>query len=287
VQLVGGAERRHPTLGDDAAAVGEFRDFRDVVRDHHAGDPERLVDLADEAHGRAQGDGVETGKGFVVEHDERIERHGPGHGHAPVHAARQLARIHGGCAAQSDGLQLEQHQAPDEGFGQLGVFPQRQRHVVETGQIGKERAVLQQHADVAAQVIQFGAAQLVHFGVADPHPARVGAELPRDQLEHRGLAAAARPHHRGDLAGGNRQREVGQHGAIAAPERDTVEADGRLRHRRCGFGKRIGHGLSARLGLFRRNCPGDRGGRSCGIQRSLGPSMSAGSTRRSKVSASR
>ena len=54
-------------------------------------------------------------------------------------------------AAQSDGLELHQHQAAQHGLRQARMFAHRESHVLEDIQVSEQRAVLEQHAHAPAQ----------------------------------------------------------------------------------------------------------------------------------------
>jgi hypothetical protein len=101
--------------------------------------------------------------------------------------------------AQADRVELEQHQVADQLFGQVGVLAQREGDVVEHGQVGEQRAELEQHAHLAAQAVQAVGVELVHHFAADRHFALLRADLAADQAQHGGLAAAGTTHDGDDL----------------------------------------------------------------------------------------
>ena len=84
--------------------------------------------------------------------------------------------------------------------GQLGVLAQREGHVLEHRQVGEERAELEQHAHAPAQRVEAVGVELVHDLAGDAHRARARAQLPADEAQQRGLAAAAAAHDRDHLA---------------------------------------------------------------------------------------
>ena len=106
----------------------------------------------------------------------------------------EFTREHLGRAAQPDGLQLEQHNPANQGFGQIRVFAQWQSDIVETGQIGEQGTVLQQHADILAHAIQRPAGQGVDRFSVDHDLSLVRSQLPGNQTHDGGLAGTAGTH---------------------------------------------------------------------------------------------
>ena len=98
---------------------------------------------------------VESGERFVVQHQFGVERNGARQSHASRHAARQFGGHQFFYAAQADGVQLQQHQIADDGFGQFGQLAHREGDVVVYRQIGKQCTMLEQHAHAAAVFVEF------------------------------------------------------------------------------------------------------------------------------------
>ena len=109
--------------------------------------------LETDGGGDAHRDRVEAGERLVVHDQFRIERGGADHGHAARHAAGNLTRFQLGGIAQTDRVELHQHQVADQLFRQIGMLAQGKRDVVKHGQIGEQRAELEQHAHFAAQTV--------------------------------------------------------------------------------------------------------------------------------------
>ena len=103
-------------------------------------------------------------------------------------------------AAQTHGLQFCQHQLPNQPLGQIGMFTQWERDVLEHAQVGEQRAVLKQHSHPAPQHIKLRARQGEHVLARDFDLAAVGHDLAGDQAQQRRLAGAAGAHDRGDFA---------------------------------------------------------------------------------------
>ena len=83
--------------------------------------------------------------------------------------------------AQTNRMQLHQHEIPDHRLGQIGVLPQREGDIFEDGHVGKERAELEEKPHAAPQRIELA---LVHVGhQPTPHLdlASLRPQLPGDE----------------------------------------------------------------------------------------------------------
>ena len=149
------------------------------MRHHDAGQPERIVQAADQAQDDAERNRIETDEGLIVDEDLRIHDDRARERHAARHAAGKLRGHERRRAAQAHRLQLGEHDQTDQPLRQIGVLAQRKGDVLEDAQVREERAVLEQHAHALAQRIQ---------GIA-AHGAHV---LPGDEQRAAESAAAAR-----------------------------------------------------------------------------------------------
>ena len=231
--------------------VRDRGDLLDVVGDHDAGEPERVVELADEGHEHAGRDRVLAGQRLVVEDDLRIERDGPGERDAARHPPRQLARPQAAGVAEPHRLELEQRHVADRLLGQPGMLTERERDVVVDVEVGEEGAGLEQDPHPPAQRVEAGAREAVHVLAADQHAPAVRPELSPDELEQGRLAGPARTEHGGDLAPRHRHVEGIEDGARPAEEGQAFDRDqglgrgGRRTARRAG--RRLsGHEPTAR-----------------------------------------
>jgi hypothetical protein len=89
----------------------------------------------------------------------------------------------------------------------------------------EERAVLEEHADVAPQLQQFLFAQAGHALAGHPHIALVGEEQSDDVSQQHALAGAGWAHHDRDLAGGDLAADAVQHLVALEGLVDVVDLD--------------------------------------------------------------
>lgn len=134
---------QHLTITDYIQIVGNARGFGQVVGDHDTGDSQCIVEQADQAHQHAHGDRVLPHEWLVIHEDLWVEGNGPRQGDTALHATGQLVRHQVDGAAKAYGLQLQQHDVTNHFIGQLGVHPQREGHVFEHIEVGKQRAALE------------------------------------------------------------------------------------------------------------------------------------------------
>ena len=182
---------------------------------HDAGEPEHIVQAADEPQDDAHRDRIETDEGLVVNQDLRIHDNGARQGDAPDHAAGQFVGVEEGRAAQSHRLQLGQYQLANEPFRQIRVLAQREGDILEHAQIGEQGAVLKQHAHSPAQLIQLGAPQLRKILPRHLDRAARCRHLAGDQAQQSRLAGAARSHDGGNLAARDFHIQPGKYRAAA------------------------------------------------------------------------
>jgi hypothetical protein len=186
--------RHHSSVREEVEVVDDGERLVDVVGDHDRGGVERIVQIADEIAGHRERDRVEPGERLVVHDERRVERDRARERHAPLHAAGELLRHQIGRAAQSHRLELHQHQVADERFRQLRALAHREGDVVERGEIGKERAELEQHAHLAPQLVELARPGATDRPAEHPDLALRRPQRPADQPQQRRFAAAAAAH---------------------------------------------------------------------------------------------
>ena len=92
--------------------------------------------------------------------------------------------------------------------------------VRERGAIGKERVVLEHHADTALVHGERG-----HVAIAEPHTAGLGRDEPREHAKQRRLAAARGAQQREELAAGNLEVQILEERCALIALGDVLEAD--------------------------------------------------------------
>ena len=97
---------------------------------------------------------VEAGVGLVEEHDLGFEHQRSGESRALAHAAGDLSRELALGALQPDQLEHVHHDGADLTLGPSGVFAQWERDVVVEVHRPEKRAVLEENAEEAADVVQ-------------------------------------------------------------------------------------------------------------------------------------
>ena len=132
---------------------------------------------------------------LVQQQDARLDRQGPGQGHALALAARDL--VDPALGEMGDAHQLKHPPDPRVALGP-GDAAQAQAvaDIASHGHVGKQGVGLEHHADAAALD-----RQRRHILVVEPDaPAGVRPLQPRDQAQQGGLAAARRAEHGQPLA---------------------------------------------------------------------------------------
>ena len=179
--------------------------------DHDARDLQIALQLDDELVDHLGPDGVETGRGLVVEKHLRPQDDRPGQGDPLALASREL----GGHLVGGAGHLHQPQQLPDPLVAlpprQIRVLHERERHVVVDGHGVEERAVLEEKPELAADRSEAGLPERVDSRVLEPHLPAIGSQEADEVLEHDGLAATARAQHHGGLAGGEVERDVAKH----------------------------------------------------------------------------
>ncbi len=195
--------------------------------DEEHGQPQRFLQGLDQAVEGGRADRVQPGGGFVQEQQRRVQRQRPGQAGALAHAAGQLrGQLVDGLARQPGQLDLEQGQFVAEGFGQVRVvFLQRHLHVLAHGQRGEQRAILEQHAGVALDLLARGAVVTARVQAEDLDLPGLGNLQPQDGAHQHRLAAARAADHAEDLAAAHVQVQAVVHGLFAEAVDQAADLD--------------------------------------------------------------
>src|SRR4051794_9854594 len=162
------------------------------------------VDPVDQLHDPDRGLGVEVAGGLVAEQERRVVDERAGDRYALLLTARELVGVAVQLGAQADQAQDVRHLAADRLAG-LADHLERVGDVRVDRAVGQQLVVLEDHADVAAQVGQPLRGDLVQVTARDADDARGGLELLHQQADAGGLAAARRPHEEDELAAADLQ----------------------------------------------------------------------------------
>ena len=93
-------------------------------------------------------------------------------------------------------------------LGQLGVFAQREGNIVVDVHRAEQRAVLEQHAEQLAYLVEASLRQLGEVLVVDPDRSAIRLEQPDQGLEEDRLAGTGRSKQDRYLAGGKREGHI-------------------------------------------------------------------------------
>ena len=210
LERLGRVERDDLALVHDRDAIAELG-LVHVVRGHEDRDLLALLQLGDVAPDRAARLRVEADRRLVEEEHARRVQEAARDLQAPAHAAGEGHHRRVAALPQPDHLEHLAHAVGDErgvDAVELGV----QAQVLLGGQVAVERRVLEDEADVAADVVA-----LAHDVVAgDARAARGRARERAEHVDRRRLAGAVGAEEPEDLAGGDLE-------AHAAHRLDLVE----------------------------------------------------------------
>ena len=229
VQLVGRAHLLQPPRPQHGDPVAQLEGLVLLVGHEHRGDADAMDEIADLAPGPLPQRGIEIRERLVQQQHARLRRQRPGERHALLLAAGELAD-----APALEAGEVHQRERPrDPALQLLPAEPERletEGDVLADVEMGKERVVLEHHAEPPGHRIGPG-----HVLAVDQDPAGVGRLESRQQPERRGLAAAAGPQQREDLASLERERDaVHRHGAVE-PLGQPVEAEEGTHCSGCSF----------------------------------------------------
>ena len=224
-QFIGCALGHDTAIGNHGHLVGYAEGFVQVMGNDHAGQAQGVIQITDQPGGHAQRDRVQAREGFVVKHQIRVQRDRPRQGHAPRHAARHLGRHQVARATQAHGIELHQDQITDHRLRQPGVLAQGEGHVFENRQIGEQGAELEQHAHAAAHGVELIKIKPRQILAIEQDLACYRTNLPAEQAQHRGLAAARGTDEGQYLAARDAQVHLFQNHALAIAAADLAQFD--------------------------------------------------------------
>ena len=169
-----------------------------VVRGHHHGRP-RPVDAVEQLHDALARLRVEVPRGLVGQQDERAVDEGAGHRHPLLLSARELAGQVVPLVGQSDQVQHLGHLVGHDVAGPADDL-EGEGHVLEHGLVGQQAEVLEDAADVAAQVGHPPLRQLHDVAAGLEDLPRVGELLAQQEPDEGRLAGAGRADEEDELA---------------------------------------------------------------------------------------
>ena len=173
------------------------------------------VDPVEQLHDPDRGDRVEVSARLVGQQQRRMVDEGAGHGDALLLTAGELVGVAVELGREADQAQRLRHLLAD--FGAAGAdHLQGVSDVVVDGAIGQELEVLEDGADVAAQLRDLLLRQLADVAAGDLHRALGRGQLADQQLEQRRLAAAGRAYNGNELARADSDRRVLDRGVAIA-----------------------------------------------------------------------
>jgi hypothetical protein len=189
-------------VGHHGDAIGQTQRLFLIVRDDHRCGASRTQDGAHlDPQARAQA-GVQVGERLVEQHDARRGRQGAGQRNALLLTAGELVRVAAGLGCHAD-------QVERRGGASIAVraVVDAVVHVAGDGQVRKKRALLEHHADPSSLGRRPASAAGDRLA-ADAHHPGLGSLEAGDGPQEAGLAAAARPDQRRDLAVRDGERQV-------------------------------------------------------------------------------
>ena len=204
-QLARRCALRDDAVDHDRDAVGDLEGFLAVVGHDHAALAQRPLQLPELPPQRQAEMLVERGEGLVHQQQHGLRRQRPRQGHALPLAAREGRRQPVG-----ERLQLDQRQQfLGAGIGHRGLLAPRERteaDVLAHRQVGEQRVMLEDHADVALL-----RRQRLHLLPAHRERAGIESLQPGDRAQQRRLSAARGAQQRDHLAARQRQVDAAQH----------------------------------------------------------------------------
>ena len=224
-QLLARAEHRQVAVVEQADVVGHRAGRVDVVGDDEEGRVDLRVEVDDELVEERRAHRVEAGVGLVEEHDLGVEHEGAGQPGTLAHAAGDLAGQLVLGAEEADEVHLLHDDVADLGLRLPRVLAQREGDVVVEVHRAEHGAVLEQHAEELADLVEVALGAARDVGALDEDRALVGLEQADERLEEDRLAGARRTEHHADLAGRDRQGHVAPDQLLAEGLGEVVDLD--------------------------------------------------------------
>ena len=187
--------------------------------DEDGGDADAALNLPQlDLHFLAQ-PAVERAEGLVEQQHLGLGDQSAGQGNALLLAARQLARLALLEPRQPDQGQHVAH-PPGDLARRRAAHREAEGDVVEHGHVGKQRVVLEHHADAAT-----AHRDVLHRYPADGDFAAVGLDKAGDGAQQGGLAAAAGAQQRTERAVGEVEGDAIERRGLAVALGDAVDLD--------------------------------------------------------------
>ena len=127
-------------------------------------------------------------------------------------------------------MQLGEHELTQHALGKPRMFAHRKGDVFKHAEIGKQGAVLEQHAHPPPQRIQLALAKVVDVLPKNLDLTPIGTDLPRDESQQCRLARSARPHDRGHTTLTHFEIDPVKNWSTARAIMQSADLDDRLCH---------------------------------------------------------
>lgn len=219
---------QHPPLAEKSDAVGNAPQRIEIVGDDQHRQPESGAQFEHQLVKSGGTERIEAGGRLVEQQQLGIERQRPRHRRPLDHAAGELVRqFVGGIGRQAGERDLQPCQLIDQPRRQRRVLLQRQGDVLAHAERGKQRPLLEHHAEAPAQRVELGGGGGAGIDAEQPHAAGLRAVEQRNDAQQRALAAAAAADQPDDLAAADLQRQILVHALRAEARGDAAERDRR------------------------------------------------------------
>ena len=126
--------------------------------------------------------------------------------------------------AQAHGLQLHQHDVPNERLGQRSVFAQGERYIVKNRKVCKQGTKLKKHTHAPARFVQSTLLHSADVLAIKKYPAALGPDLSADQAQQGSFSAAAGTHQRRHFTARHAKTSAIQNQAFVVGEAQIVNA---------------------------------------------------------------
>ena len=186
---------------------------------------ELLVEVDDQLVEERGSHRVETGVGLVEQHDLGIEDESPSETGPLLHSSGDLAGqlLLGPCRPTISSFSSTMSRISFSLL--LRVLAKREGDVVVDVHRSEESPVLEQHAELAADLVELFLAQGGDVLVVDPDLAVIGLEQSDQVLQEHRFTRSRRAQHQGDLALGDVEGDVFEDGLGAERLRELADAD--------------------------------------------------------------
>jgi hypothetical protein len=235
-------------LIEEQYGVGEALGKAHVVSDDDASESELALEALDEVAEAAGDDGIDHGGGLVVEDHFRLCGQGAGDGDGAFAAGGQA-----GGESVDDVIRADQaNEAVDQLLnlilGQAAALAEREGNVLADAEGIKERAVLEDHGDAAANGLHAVFAETGDLLALDANGAGIGLEKAHEHAQGDGFAHAAAAEDAEGLAALDEEADVFQDRPAIERDADMAKDNDRPGRLFGGWlgrfrGAHFGHGL--------------------------------------------